>query len=104
MTDVAVVQLWAWQPMHIASSGLRSKRVGLVHGKAFVWRVFYETGSRWRVVRTRVVSVDDHRSAGNDRLVAVPRSRTAALGAADEDAQNLAAMDPAGEEFERVSS
>lgn len=99
-----LARLWPWTNVHVESSGLRARRVGLVHGRAFVWRVFFESGSRWRLVRTRILTIDDLRSAGNDRLVAVKRTRTAALDAADEDARSLVAMDPRGEEFERAAS
>lgn len=99
-----LARLWPWENCHVESSGLRARRVGLVHGRAFCWRVFYESGSRWRLVRTRIVSIDDRCSAGNDRLVAVKRSRTAALEAADDDARAMVAMDPRGEAFQRVSA
>lgn len=87
-------RLWPWEARHVVSSGLRARRVALVHEVALMWRVFYESGSRWRVVRTRLASIDDYRSAGNDKLVAVERSRTKALAAADNDAIALAGRTP----------
>lgn len=80
-----VVQLWPWKYVHVESSGLRARRVGVIDGFAYAWRIYFE-GALWRVVRTPVVSVDLWSvSRGRDFLVGTRRTRSDAVGLAEED-------------------
>lgn len=78
------VQSWPWKSAHVACSGLRAKRVAIVRGRAYVWRLYW-LNNRWTVHRVRVASVDDHRSAGRQATVAVRRRRSEAIEAGDAD-------------------
>lgn len=84
-------QLWPLQPRHVGSSGLRARRVGLVHGKAYCWRI-YAPGARgrtWTVERVRVRSVDDLREEDTAVDVATATTRTKAIAAIESDADVL---------------
>lgn len=92
-------QAWPWKSAHVACSGLRAKRVALVRGRAYVWRLYW-LNNRWTVHRVLVVSVDDHRTAGRQATVAVRRSRSEAISAGDADVARLARCTEA--ELERL--
>lgn len=90
------LQLWPLVPKHVACSGLRALRRGIVHGQAWLWFVYCPdtSCSRWKVTRVRIRDIDSFREDGERVEVARKASRTAAYAAIEEDANVLDAIGP----------
>lgn len=86
------VQLWPYRSVHVSCSGLRGRRVGIVCGLAYVWRLYAPVHgcSRWRLERTRIASVSDLRDVGDAIDVGFYRSRSEGASSIFDDAQDLA--------------
>lgn len=90
------MRLWPLQPRHVECSGLRARRVGIVHKVAYCWRMYAPRyGSRkWTVDRVRVRGVDDLREDGEAVDVAAVSTRTQAAQAIEDNAKLLDVLGP----------